>query len=133
VSEVTVIQDQVVVSSVDLVMETGSFALFEVDCSTKYPELGTWSSLPDITLAAGQYTLRGNRDAGLTAITLPERFRGWDLMAYAARYTVRIVLWKVPEGTERKEMWRDDDGDGSTRPGGMADRSPVADGADSHP
>jgi hypothetical protein len=101
---------------VTVVVSAEDFLVAEVDCATKYPAYAGYGADPDgqglaVFFRVGEDTLRPDESMlGVqTEIILPSRCRGWQVMADAARYTIRIAAWR-----DRRETERGNDSDGDS-------------------
>lgn len=106
--KITVTPGRVRLSSIDVALSRPDVLVLEVDSASKYPEV-TWGTSTDGAISVFPFetarTLRLDEStSGMTQIELPARTKGWDVIATAARYTIRIVAWR-PWLLERTEVW----------------------------
>jgi hypothetical protein len=89
------------VGEVVLVLDEPHVKVWHVDLLSKYAEVASYSGDDVIMLAAGTHTLRSDesRPGELTVIKLGLD-DGWTVIAEAARYTLRIVAYRLDPGAE---------------------------------
>ncbi len=98
---VTVEMGQILVADIAIVRSTKDLMIVEADLHSKYVAVGWYGGSPEggvsVGLVKGEYTLKADPGTVVgTVITLPAHTRGWDVEAFASRYTVRIIAWKPP-------------------------------------
>lgn len=91
--KITVEQGQVLVVSVDLISSSRWHRVWYIDAHTKYYEVGGYGGR-EILLMANERTLKCDRDALWTRVTLPVP-RGWEVCPEThARYSLQVVAYK---------------------------------------
>jgi len=105
--EVGVVQGVIAINSVGVVRKDRGLLVVEADCHSKYPEIAGYAG-PTIYVGASEHTLKKRDTITHSAIVLPDYTKGWEVMAEASRYTIRIVAWKPGWFTpvwESEEHW----------------------------
>ncbi len=107
---VTVEMGQILVADIAIVRSTKDLMIVEADLHSKYVAVGWYGGSPEggvsVGLVKGEYTLKADPGTVMgTVITLPAHTRGWDVEAFASRYTVRIIAWKPPR--RLRPAWRE--------------------------
>lgn len=97
----TVKQGQIIVNQVFAHVVHEDCIVIEIDCSSKYPELGGTGST-SLMLMCGEHTLRGDPDAEATEIdfyglpsTLDADGEHWTIHAETGRYSVFVTLFRT--------------------------------------
>lgn len=102
----SVISGEVVVNSIDIVVDLPTVKIWEVDLSSKYCEAVSYSG-DTIFMLAGQHGIKidESEKGAMTSIKLdvPD---GWTLVVPTyTRYTLTVVAYAPVEWVGRKVLW----------------------------
>lgn len=94
-------QGRIIVNSVNHIIDSPNFHVFEIDLRSKYPGPVDWEydedSIRVYIDVNPERTLKTDVNSNeLTSILFPFHEYGWSALSEASRYTWRIVLWKRP-------------------------------------
>lgn len=94
--QVHVSEGVVRVDSVDLMLDRDDVKVWHINLNSKYAVLASYSDDGVIMLDADTDTLRTNPTAAVTVVSLPPLGDEWSLISACARYTCRVVAYRLP-------------------------------------
>lgn len=92
--KVDVKQGKFIITDIWVTAEGDGFLALEADCQSKYPDWGGTAGRTIFVIPGeGALHLDDGTDE-MTSVTLPEEYKGWEVMMEGGRYSLRIVAWK---------------------------------------
>lgn len=98
---VTVQPGEIIVSTVDVIINHRNVKVVELDLTSKYAEILSYEHHSDgmqVNLYRGEYTIKTDPDrAGIPTGVIIAARGNWTVVATCTRYTARIVLYRCPD------------------------------------